>query len=236
VLAKMSGGKVGHVIPNESVFGNPAIPAIVGVVDTADLFWIRDALLADAALTKDDLEGGLRISPTGWKKIEKLKQAQVASRYAFFDRQFDNPDLDVAFKVFLGQAVAETGYKLRTVTQRAGLIDAIIEDEIRRCRFLIADLSDDNPGAYWEAGFAEGLGKPVIYISRAKDGKLMKHTHFDTNHRHTVAWDLDAPEDSAARLKAVIRNTLLGKQDRITNRPTRSGRLRHRNRQPISYE
>ena len=40
-------------------------------------------------------------------------------------------------------------------------VDAVIEHEIRACRFLIADLSDDNAGAYWEAGFAEGLGKPV---------------------------------------------------------------------------
>jgi nucleoside 2-deoxyribosyltransferase len=92
---------------------------------------------------------------------------------------------------------------------------AIIEDEIRRCRFLIADLSDDNPGAYWEAGFAAGLGKPVIYVCRAKEGTEEKKIHFDANHRHTVRWDLSAPEQTAISLKAVIRNTLLGdaKQD-----------------------
>ena len=91
------------------------------------------------------------------------------------------------------------------MTQKAGHIDAIIEDEIRRCRFLIADLSDDNAGAYWEAGIAEGPGKPVIYICR----EGMK-THFDTDHRQTVRWDLNALDDTAKTLKAVIRNTLLG--------------------------
>ena len=91
----------------------------------------------------------------------------------------------------------------------------IIEAEIRRCRFLIADLSDDNAGAYWEAGFAEGLGKPVIYVCRAKEGGVEKRTHFDANHRHTVRWDLSTLDETAKRLKAVIRNTLLGdaKQD-----------------------
>lgn len=81
----------------------------------------------------------------------------------------------------------------------------IIENEIRRCRFLIADLSDDNAGAYWEAGLAEGLGKDVIYICR--EGRK---THFDTDHRHTVRWDLTNLDETARQLKAVIRNTLLG--------------------------
>lgn len=47
----------------------------------------------------------------------------------------------------LRPAVKQTGYDLQTATQKAGSIDAIIEDEIRRCRFLIADLSDENAGA-----------------------------------------------------------------------------------------
>jgi nucleoside 2-deoxyribosyltransferase len=89
-------------------------------------------------------------------------------------------------------------------------VDAVIEDEIRRCRFLIADLSDDNAGAYWEAGFAEGLGKPVIYICRSSSNGEEKKTHFDANHRQTVRWDLSSLDETATNLKAVIRNTLLG--------------------------
>jgi hypothetical protein len=129
----------------------------------------------------------------------------ITSRFAFFARRFANKELDEIFERCLGPAIAQTGYELRTVSQKGGLIDAIIEDEIRRCRFLIADLSDDNAGAYWEAGLAEGLGKPVIYICRAD-----KKTHFDTDHRHTVPWDLADIDGTAKRLKAVVRNTLLG--------------------------
>jgi nucleoside 2-deoxyribosyltransferase len=103
------------------------------------------------------------------------------------------------------EAVADTGYELRTVPQKAGHIDAIIEDEIRRCKFVVADLSDTNAGAYWEAGLAEGLRKPVIYI--CCEGI---ETHFDTNHRQTVRWDLSDLDGTAKWLKAVIRNTLLG--------------------------
>ena len=47
---------------------------------------------------------------------------------------------------------------------RAGIIDNIMRTQIRDAAFVIVDLTHDNPGAYWEAGYAEGLGKPVIYI------------------------------------------------------------------------
>jgi nucleoside 2-deoxyribosyltransferase len=151
------------------------------------------------------------LSAAGWKRFEELQQAHVSSRFAFFARQFTNPDLDRLFETSLYDAVLQTGFELRTATQRAGLIDAVIEDEIRRCRFVVADLSNKNDGAYWEAGFAEGLGKPVIYICRIVDehGAPIS-THFDANHRQTVKWDLGAVEDFSTRLKAVIRNTLLG--------------------------
>ncbi len=157
------------------------------------------------------------LTAEGWERFEELQRAHVASNYAFFARKFDNPELDQVVELCLQRAIEQTGFELRIATQKAGLVDAIIEDEIRRCRFLVSDLSDDNAGAYWEAGFAEGLGKPVIYICREKikDGEDEKKTHFDTNHRHTVRWNLDSLDTFADKLKAAIRNTLLGeaKQD-----------------------
>jgi hypothetical protein len=184
-----------------------SIASTIGGVDQEDVLWaIRE--LEEEQLVKGDwinhfTNGHIRGS--GWRRIEQLRRAHIASRYAFFARQFSNDDLDRLYAECLQPAVKQTGYDLKTVTQKAGHIDAIIEDEIRRCRFLIADLSDDNAGAYWEAGFAEGLGKDVIYICR--DGVK---THFDTDHRQTVRWNLKKLDQTAKQLKAVIRNTLLG--------------------------
>lgn len=45
---------------------------------------------------------------------------------------------------------------------------------------LIADLTHGNRGAFWEAGYAEGLGKPVIYTCEAS--KFDEQSHFDTKH------------------------------------------------------
>jgi hypothetical protein len=184
----------------------------IGVIGPQDLHWVVDSLRSRGLLNGTFAVGWADVNLTadGWERYEELKRAHISSRFAFFARKFENPDLDAVFDQCLRPAVQATGYQLRMVTQRAGLVDAIIEDEIRRCRFLIADLSDDNAGAYWEAGFAEGLGKPVIYICRALEGGVEKKTHFDANHRHTVRWDLAMLDQTATKLKAVIRNTLLG--------------------------
>jgi hypothetical protein len=192
---------------------NGALLATVGMIDGEDITWLTDSLASQGMLQGESVYTTFMgvVTAQGWQRVEELRRAHVASRFAFFARRFNNPDLDEMFDSCLAPAVMQTGFELRLASQKAGLIDAVIEDEIRRCRFLIADLSDDNAGAYWEAGFAEGLGKPVIYVcaAKGKDG-APRTTHFDTNHRQTVMWDLAEPEETARKLKAIIRNTLLG--------------------------
>jgi hypothetical protein len=213
-FSEQADGRVGKVIGTGKALSDLDVLASIGAIDTGDAKWAADALTKSGLIDLQFINLGNsfrgQITSAGWNRVEELQRAHVASRYAFFARQFKNPDLDDLFNRCLRDAVAQTGYELRTVTQKAGHIDAIIEDEIRRCRFLIADLTDANAGAYWEAGLAEGLRKPVIYLCRAG-----VETHFDTDHRQTVRWDLNDLDGTAKRLKAVIRNTLLGdaKQD-----------------------
>jgi nucleoside 2-deoxyribosyltransferase len=46
--------------------------------------------------------------------------------------------------------------------------DAMI-NEIKSCRFCIADLSKGRNAVYWESGFALGLGKQVILTCQESD-------------------------------------------------------------------
>jgi hypothetical protein len=195
-------------------YESSSLQGAIGVVDRDEAAWVTYNLL-NGGLANGPIENNgcsAILTAKGWLRFEELRQAKVASKFAFFARQFANDELDALFETCLRPAVLQTGYDLRTATQRAGLIDSVIEDEIRRCRFVIADLSDDNAGAYWEGGFAQGLGKDVIYICRANGGDgVPKKTHFDTDHRQVVRWgDSVTPEETAQKLKAVIRNTLLG--------------------------
>ena len=90
---------------------------------------------------------------------------------------------------------------------RAGLIDDRLRVAIQASDFVIADLTHDNLGAYWEAGYAEGLGKPVIYTCESTRFEANK-THFDTNHHLTIAWDVGNPDVTTRKLKATVRATL----------------------------
>ncbi len=181
---------------------------IVGVRDNDDLFWLFNEIKKVGCIEENNAgveETEIRLTFSGWERYTTATKAVAQSQYAFLARKFENAELNDVVDRCLRPAVAATGYELRTVTQKAGLIDAIIEHEIRSCRFLIADLSDKNAGAYWEAGFAEGLGKPVFYVCK-KDVE----THFDTEHRHTVRWNTANLGEAEAQLKALIRNTLVG--------------------------
>jgi nucleoside 2-deoxyribosyltransferase len=57
-----------------------------------------------------------------------------------------------------------------------------IKDEIRKAKFIVADLTDERPSCYFEAGFAEALTKPVIYVASQESvvnpGQQTK-IHFD---------------------------------------------------------
>jgi nucleoside 2-deoxyribosyltransferase len=49
--------------------------------------------------------------------------------------------------------------------------------EIKNSRFVVADVTEQKNGVYFEAGYALGLGLPVIWTVRKDDAK---NVHFDT--------------------------------------------------------
>lgn len=150
-----------------------------------------------------------RLTLAGWQQYEALRQGRSESRMAFMAMPFGDAQLDMVFSACFKPAVKLAGFDLRRLDESppAGLIDDRLRVEIRRCRFTIADLTYENRGVYWEAGFAEGLGKPVIYT--CEKGYLDEHkTHFDTNHHLTIGWAASELEAATAALVTTIRATL----------------------------
>jgi nucleoside 2-deoxyribosyltransferase len=91
--------------------------------------------------------------------------------------------------------------------KEAGVIDNLLRVRIRDAAFVLADLTHANNGAYWEAGFAEGLGKPVIYL--CEKGRFDEtKPHFDTNHCTTVTWSAADPDAFRVDIVATLRNSL----------------------------
>ena len=158
---------------------------------------------------KVNTRGKVTLTFKGWKYYEELKIGSTDSRKAFMAMKYGDKELDKIVDDHFRPAVAETGFELYRLDEepKAGLIDDRLRVEIRNSRFLISDLTHDNNGAYWEAGYAEGLGKPVIYTCKKKKFNEDK-PHFDTNHHLTVIWDEKEIEKAVELLKATIRATL----------------------------
>jgi hypothetical protein len=196
----------------------PALLAWVGAPITPDeplapLSWL---LMRDQTKLLLEVVSGIgaevvRLTIDGWDRHETLTRTATQSRTAFMAMAFNEPDVRSALEACFKPAVKRAGFELRPLTegQGAGLIDDQMRVALRRARFVISDLSHDNRGAYWEAGFAEGLGKPVIYTCRS-DVWNSQSSHFDTNHLVTVIWDPSNLGDAERRLTATVRATLPG--------------------------
>lgn len=176
------------------------------------LQWLNRELENEELYRFDERTGNvvrLLLTMKGWELFNELQRREEDSRRAFIAMKFGNAELDAAIEDHFRSAVEATGFTLQKLTdnQGAGLIDNQIRVAIRTAAFVVVDLSDDNNGAYFEAGFAEGIGLDVIYLCKADKFRERK-THFDTNHMVTIPWDPADLPAAARQLKQTIRNTL----------------------------
>jgi hypothetical protein len=153
----------------------------------------------------------IEIQPTlvGWEKYEQEQRGQISGKYGFMALKFGDEILDPFFANVIKPAVSGLGYELYDMRDvaRTGIIDNVMREKIRDSAFVLVDLTHANSGAYWEAGYAEGLGKPVLYLCE-RETFNRQGTHFDTSHCTTVVWDTSEPEKFSASLVATLRRSL----------------------------
>jgi hypothetical protein len=169
----------------------------------------KKGLVVDPDPGKFEAQANAWLTFDGWARYEELWRGRAESRRAFMAMRFGNPELDRVVDVCFKPAVEKTGFKLERLNDNpeAGSITNRMRLEILRSRFAVVDLTGNNPGAYWEAGYAEGLGKPVIYTCERLFFDKTK-THFDVAQQQHVLWDANRLDDAAAELKQCIRVTL----------------------------
>jgi nucleoside 2-deoxyribosyltransferase len=153
-------------------------------------------------------------------EYESLKRGNSHSTTAFMAMQFSNKKLQEFYEKHIKEAVSKTGYKIEKVDENPEKDENINIDimlKIRSSKFVIVDLSDSNNGAYWEAGYAKGLGKKVIYIFdkskwNEKDEEcekckknLTNKPHFDVDRNRFLFWDATDPDNFCDKLKNTIR-------------------------------
>lgn len=155
----------------------------------------------------------LSLTIDGWKYFKKQNYTRGESLKIFMAMKYVNEENPLFLMVERAYRLAAkaTGFNLTILTDKpkAGLIDDRLRVEIRTSSLVIADLSYENNGAYWEAGMAEGLGIPVIYSCEKSvfDNEETK-PHFDTNHYSTLIWENDKFSEAKEKLIIMIRATL----------------------------
>jgi hypothetical protein len=155
--------------------------------------------------------GFFHLTFKGWDRYEELQRGAVSGKTAFMAMKFGDKELDEMVEKCFRPAAKEADFTLLRLDddQKAGLIDDKMRVNIKKSRFLIADLTHANNGAYWEAGYAEGLGKPVIYTCREDIfNNNDSRPHFDTNHHLTIKWRSDDLEKTKASLMNTIRASI----------------------------
>ena len=140
------------------------------------------------------------ITVNGYERVAEQATKRDLSQ-CFVAMWFDD-SMKQAYEEGIKKAVEACGYTSMKIDEKQHLnkIDDEIIAEIRRSRFVVADFTHDaekgvRGSVYYEAGFAYGLGLPVIY-SCHKD--LEKELHFDTRQYPHILWE--KPEDLYTRL------------------------------------
>ena len=133
-----------------------------------------------------------------WETIENLQKTEVGNKRAFVAMWFDKSMNDY-YKDGIKKAIEDAGYvpvRIDLQDFNEKICDEIIA-EIKRNKFLIADFSGLRSGVFFEAGFAKGLGREVIFTVREKDVEQLK-LHFDTRQYNHIVYD--SPEDLHKKL------------------------------------
>lgn len=154
-----------------------------------------------------------RLKPDGWKRLSQIKTVKRDSNTAFVAMWF-NKQMDEFYENGFSKALNDTGYnpiRIDLTEHNDKICDRIIA-EIRKSGLLIADFTENRGGVYFEAGFALGLGIPVIWTCQ-KEFFDKNEMHFDTRQYNHIIWE--SSDDLYEKLKNRIEATL-------PNRKTRS--------------
>lgn len=148
---------------------------------------------------------GFTLQPKGWARVDELQKDQAKITKNVFVAMSFAPEM-LPIRDAIKEALIECGFVPRIMDEIEHNHQIVPEMlyEIREARFVIAELTGHNNGAYFEAGYALGYGKEVIQIcDKAKFGT---DGHFDVKQVNTILWEDTA--DLTKRLIARIKTTI----------------------------
>ncbi len=169
------------------------------------LDWLQEAGTAQRMPGSNSRAAQFRLTMKGWNQVQPLpRQGGIPGR-CFVAMAFD-PTLNDVFDLGITPAVIDCGFPLPLRIDRKDHNNQITDEliaAIRDAEFMVADLTLQRQSVYFEAGFARGLGREVIYCCRDID---FDNRHFDVEQVKAIKWAsvTDLREQLARRIKATI--------------------------------
>jgi hypothetical protein len=155
---------------------------------------------------------GFMLTVPGLLAAEALGASGSNAPQGFVAMSFDD-SLREAWINGFHPAILSAGYQPMRIDDGKDYIGGITDEiiaEIRRSRFVVADYTQQKNGVYFEAGFALGLGLPVVATCREDE---IDKLHFDIRRLNTIAWT--SPTDLSDRLSKRIR-AVIGEGPSVT--------------------
>jgi nucleoside 2-deoxyribosyltransferase/DNA-directed RNA polymerase subunit RPC12/RpoP len=198
---------ISFLAKNTEQLGNPVV-----LHNTYPIFYLRNAdeltniinWIEKMNLGKS-YEEGFILEVEGWRRYDRIKEININSKKAFIAMSFSD-SLDPIYSEAIEPACSDCGFKairVDLVEHNEKICDKIIA-EIRTCRFIIIDFTMQKQNVYFEAGYAQGIGLPVIWAcKKGEEDKL----HFDTRQYNHIIWGdaRDLKEKLVNRIKATVR-------------------------------
>ncbi|MBN1507349.1 MAG: hypothetical protein JW955_10915 [Sedimentisphaerales bacterium] len=126
------------------------------------------------------------ITSAGWDYLDRHASDLREKTQGFVAMSFSTA-MSPIWEGAIKPAILKAGYTPYRVDEDAHSQNIIfkIMAEIKDSRFVVADLTGQNNGVYFEAGYALGLGLPVIWSIRKDD---VSNVHFDTAQYNQIRW------------------------------------------------
>ena len=149
-----------------------------------------------------------KLSVAGWQTIEPQPEIGGIPSRCFVAMWVHN-DVDAAYTDGIEPAVNEAGFTAHRVKEdptNKGITDLILS-EIRRAQFVVADFTGHRKSVYFETGFAQGIGREVIWCCKEDE---VSDIAFDTRHLGHITWKDHA--DLRVQLARSIRANIIPKR------------------------
>lgn len=142
----------------------------------------------------------VEITADGWDYLAQHEQRAIELSQVFVAMSFSE-SMKAIWEQAIKPAITEAGYKAYRVDVEPHIdkIDSKIIAEIKNSLFVVAEVTEQKHGVYFEAGYALGKNLPVIWCVRKDD---LSSVHFDTRQYNHVVWE--SPEELKEKLYDII--------------------------------